>query len=134
MLYSQNQVIVTWGNWRLAQLAKDGQYSVSFANDQGILTEGNNGDHVFSVDVRKGASVKVQVMPGSADSLYLTQQALLQQRGGVPLPKSMVIQDPLNGRHWAFPEAVIKKVPDTTFALEIGSEEWEFLAIGARKV
>ena len=133
-IYSQAQIVVTFGGRQLTQIAKDGSYSVEPMNDSTVLTEGNGGDSVFNVDIRRGSTVKVQLMPGGADDLFLVQQLKAQRVARVPQPKPLTINDPLSGRQWVFEQATIKREPNTTFALEIGQVEWEFLAVGSRNV
>ena len=130
--YSQAQLILVVGGRRLTQLAKDGKYSVESLQPQQGMTEGNNGDASFFIDVRKGMKLKVMLMPDGADSKYLAAALVSARIAKRPLVLPMEMADPLTVRSWTWAKAVCEQLPATEFALEIGAEEWSFVGQGIR--
>jgi len=131
--YSQSQLILVVGGRRLVQLAKDGKYSIEPLQPSQGMTEGNNGDASFFIDVRKGIRIKVQLMPDGSDSAYLAAVIKAARTAKTPAVVPMEFADPLTGRSWTWAKAVCEGLPSSELALEVGSEEWSFVGQGERE-
>lgn len=123
--YSSKEVIITFGNVILRELAPDTFVTISRDEQAWTKQIGASGEGARSKSNNNGGTVTVTLMQTSLSNDFLTAYAKLDEtsnQGQAPL----MVKDLLGTTLAASPGAWIQKLPDIEFGVELSTREWVF--------
>lgn len=123
--YSSKEVIITFGNLILRELAPD--TFITITRDEQAWTKqiGATGEGARSKSNNNGGTVTVTLMQSSSSNDFLTDFAKLDETSNqAQFP--LMIKDLLGTTLVASPGAWIQKLPDIEFGVELSTREWVF--------